>query len=215
MLSFMWQASQMRETSSAAVPMRIFCSWCASLFEKSLSKVKPSVRPKVQLLFFFMLGSTHLMWWVTGSMKLPKLQQPLAQPSVALRAAWCLQTMPLQKTSRPKTLRIPGPTKAGGQKFQPHLHRVLFHPPGEATIKLEKSFNEKRAGISIKTIWYYTYIHIRIYEIIMCVYIYIYTITLTYDVFSLYHPTSLAEKWKIEYLRIEQITRFFLLWICL
>ena len=161
MLSFMWQASQMRETSSAAVAMRIFCSWCASLFEKSLSKVKPS---GLNCSFYcFMLGSTHFMWWVTGSMKLPKLQQPLAQPSVALRAAWCLQTRPVQKTSRPKSLRIPGPTKAGGQKFQPHLHRVLFHPPGEATIKLEKSFNEKHAGISIKPIWYYTCVYIYMY----------------------------------------------------
>lgn len=157
-----------------------------------------------------MLGSTHFMWWVTGSMKLPKLQQPLAQPSVALRAAWCLQTRPVQKTSRPKTLRILGPTKAGGQKFQPHLHRVLFHPPGEATIKLEKSFNEKHAGISIKTIWYYTciYIYIRIYEIIMSVYIYIQLlllITSSHYIIQLRLPKSE----KIEYLRIEQITQFF------
>ena len=101
---------------------------------------------------------------------------------------------------------------AGGQKFQPHLHRVLLHPPGEATIKLEKSFNEKHAGISIKTIWYYTciYIYTYIWNYNECIYIYTYIqllllITSSHYIIQLRLPKSE----KIEYLRIEQITQFF------
>ena len=53
----------------------------------------------------------------------------------------------------------------------------------------------------------YVYIYIRIYEIIMS--------TLTYHVFSLYHPTSLAEKWKDWISANRANNTVLLLWICL